>query len=266
MKKDPRQQEWERLCRAERTFIRKGSHSEDTRLNRFLADKIPEQLQATLDLAFAKAFQLIFDKGTGIIEKTYSKEELQHRFAVNAYGARLSETKQSLRSFAKDAGTANRKNLLLSGAEGIGLGALGIGLPDIPLFVGVLLKSVYEVALHFGYTYDTPGEKYFILKLIEVSLSHGRDLREGNRSINTFIEEPFVPDPAELSAQIRRTAASMSQELLYMKFLQGIPVVGMIGGAYNTIYLQRTLKYAKLKYHQRMLIDTSSVIPPDDAC
>ena len=30
----------------------------------------------------------------------------------------------------------------------------------------------------------------------------------------------------------------MSKELLYMKFLQGIPVVGTVGGAYNTVYLR----------------------------
>jgi len=41
------------------------------------------------------------------------------------------------------------------------MGAFGVGLPDIPVFVGVVLKSVYEVALNYGYRYDTPEEKYF---------------------------------------------------------------------------------------------------------
>ena len=48
----------------------------DTKLNKFLAEKVPSGLQATLDGAFAKAFWLIFQKGMGAIEKTYSKEKI----------------------------------------------------------------------------------------------------------------------------------------------------------------------------------------------
>ena len=51
-----------------------------------------------------------------------------------------------MRTFKKGAAASSRKNLLLSTAEGVGLGVLGIGLPDIP-FTGMILKSIYEVAL-----------------------------------------------------------------------------------------------------------------------
>ena len=50
------------------------------------------------------------------------------------------------------------------------MGFFGLGLPDIPLFLGVLLKSIYEVALSYGYTYDTQEEQIFILK--PVSYTH----------------------------------------------------------------------------------------------
>ena len=70
---------------------------------------------------------------------------------------------------------------------------LGIGLPDIPVFVGVLLKSVYEVALNFGYSYDTPEEKYFILKMVETALSYGDDLAQGDQQLNEFIEQSAWP-------------------------------------------------------------------------
>ena len=68
------------------------------------------------------------------------------------------------------------------------------------------------------------------------------------------------------SVQIDQTSATMSGELLYLKFLQGIPIVGAVGGAYNTVYLQKVLRYAKLKYHRRFLVDTSGARRPDDAC
>lgn len=261
-----RQKEWNKMIRAEEDFLIKGCQKKDTKLNLFLADKVPEKLQDTLDAAFAKAFETIFEKGTGIIEKTYNKDELEHQYQVNAYAASIKENKKTLRKFGKQTNAANAKNLLLTSVEGVGMGALGVGLPDIPVFVGVLLKSVYEVALNYGYAYDTPEEKYFILKLIETALSHDTALTYGNAQLNAYIEKPALPADYDLDTQIRDTSATMSKELLYLKFLQGIPLVGAVGGAYNTVYLQKVLTYAKLKYQRRFLSDKDAEDwSPDDA-
>ena len=54
--------------------------------------------------------------------------------------------------------------------------------------------------------------------------------------------------------QIEKTADSLSKELLYMKFLQGIPIVGALGGASDLIYLQRITEYANIKYKKRFLM------------
>lgn len=252
---------------AEKEFLLKGAAKRETRLNKLLAEKVPEKLQGTLDVAFAKAFEMIFEKGTGIIEKTYKKDELEHKYMVNAYAADLKENKKNLRKFGKQAGSSSTKNLLLTSVEGIGMGAFGVGLPDIPVFVGVVLKSVYEVALHYGYRYNTPEEKYFILKIIETSLSHGQTLVRSNADLNGYIQNPVLPEDYNMTEQIAATSATMSKELLYMKFLQGIPVVGAVGGAYNTVYLQQILKYAKLKYQRRFLYDKGNQDwTPDDAC
>ncbi|MBR4019819.1 MAG: EcsC family protein [Firmicutes bacterium] len=267
MRLTAREKEWNRMIRSEKEFLMKGASKKDTMLNQLLAEKVPDKLQGTLDAAFAKAFETIFQKGTGIIEKTYKKEELEHQYQVNAFAADLKENKKTLRKFSKQAGSASTKNLLLTSVEGIGMGAFGVGLPDIPVFVGVLLKSVYEVALSYGYKYDTPEEQYFILKLIETSLSHGQPLVQGNVALNQYIESPALPENYNLSAQIASTSATMSKELLYLKFLQGFPVVGAVGGAYNTVYLQQVLKYAKLKYQRRFLYDkANNGWTPDDAC
>ena len=52
---------------------------------------------------------------------------------------------------------------------------------------------------------------------------------------------------------IQKTASCLSKELLYMKFLQGIPVVGAVGGAYDVVYLKQITEYANLKYERRFL-------------
>lgn len=267
MRLTAREKEWKRMILAEKEFLLRGKSKKETKLNQLLAEKVPEKLQGTLDVAFAKAFETIFDKGTGIIEKTYKKEDLEHQYQINAFAADLKENKKNLRKFSKQAGSASTKNLLLTSVEGIGMGAFGVGLPDIPVFVGVVLKSVYEVALHYGYRYDTPEEKYFILKIIETALSHGQTLVKENAVLNEYIQNPKLPEGYDASAQIAATSSTMSKELLYMKFLQGIPVIGAVGGAYNTVYLQQILKYAKLKYQRRFLYDKENgAWTPDDAC
>ena len=174
---------------------------------------------------------------------------------MDAYAAGLMENKKTLRTFTKKAQAAGNRNLLLAGVEGVGLGVLGIGLPDIPLFTGMILKSIYETALHYGYPYDTEEEKYFILLLIQGSLSYAEALEQMNAKADRYILEPVVPKGYDSREQIKETSAVLSGELLYMKFLQGIPVAGVIGGAYDSIYLRRILDYVKIKYRKRFLTD-----------
>src|SRR5699024_7017529 len=211
-------------------------------------------LQGRLDAAFSKAFGLIFDKGLGIIEKTYRKEELKKAYQVDIYAASVREDRRSLRRFSRKAGTSGQKNLLLSGVEGIGLGVLGIGLPDIPLFTGMILKSIYELALHYGFSYETEEDRYFILLLIRGALSYGKQLSEIQEETDRFLSLETLPDGYDREREIRKTAQALSGELLYMKFLQGIPLVGAAGGIYDAVYLKRILAYGRLKYQKRFLL------------
>ena len=251
----PWQKEWNYVLRQEYEFLRKGRFKKDSILNGLVADKVPDGLQNTLDKAFSKAFEIIFEKGTGVIEKTYNKKGIEEQFQTNENNAKDRDDRNSLRLFSRKAANSGNKNLIFSGVEGIGLGALGIGLPDIPLFTAMILKSVYEVALHFGYTYTETEEKYFILRLIQCALAHGKELDSFNDELNGFIEDGVLPKGYSESEQIRATAATMSSELLYMKFLQGLPVVGAVGGAYDVIYMQKVQKFARIKYHRRFLFD-----------
>lgn len=56
-----------------------------------------------------------------------------------------------------------------------------------------------------------------------------------------------------MDESIAKAAGCLSKELLYMKFLQGIPIVGAAGGAYDAIYMKKVVKYAELKYRRRFL-------------
>ena len=39
-----------------------------------------------------------------------------------------------------------------------------------------------------------------------------------------------------------------------MKFLQGLPIVGAVGGAYDVIYMKNISEYAQMKYRKRFLL------------
>ena len=250
----PLQKEWAKLEKQEAAYLLKRMEKTDSKMNQFLEKKVPPNLQNTLDAAFSKAFYMVFEKGTGVIEKTYKKEELQKSYQINEYTAHVRGNRKSLKVFSKKASGAGNLNLLISGVSGIGLGVLGIGIPDIVLFTGLMLKSVYEIALNYGFDYEDENEKRFILLLIRGALSHGTDLEEINSEVNFYIEHGSYYNEMNMDSCIKETAGCLSRELLYMKFLQGIPIVGAAGGAYDAIYMQKVVKYAELKYRRRFYL------------
>ena len=154
----PLEKEWIKLQKQEQIYMQKRMEKKDSRLNQLLEKKVPQNLQKTLDTAFSKAFYLIFEKGTGVIEKTYKKEELEKTYKINEFAAQIRNNRKSLKAFSKKASGAGNLNMLISGVSGIGLGVLGIGIPDIVLFTGLMLKSVYEIALNFGFDYEKEEE------------------------------------------------------------------------------------------------------------
>ena len=52
---------------------------------------------------FSKAFSLIFEKGTGVIEKTYRRDELEKSYKINDYAAKVRNDQKSMRVFSKKA-------------------------------------------------------------------------------------------------------------------------------------------------------------------
>lgn len=129
-------------------------------------------------------------------------------------------------------------------------------LPDIVIWLGVLLRGVYETALKYGFDYDSPKEKLFILKMIEAAMLSGEDWIDADAGVNQFILQTAhaVPGDDEMKEQIEKTADAFATEMLVTKFIQGLPVVGMLGEAANPVYYQRIMRYVQLKYRKRYLM------------
>lgn len=248
------EKEWRKLQRQEVDFLVKNVKREESKLNQLLEDKVPEGLQDTLDKAFYKAFQMVFEKGTNIIEKTYDREKMELDHMADEYVADFSGSRKALKAVSSKAKTSGGINTLVSGVSGIGLGVLGIGIPDIVLFTGMMLRNVYQIALNYGFDYESEEEKKFILLLIEGALVTGPQVKSVNNEADHYMEKGEFISDTDLRDRIKEVSQCMSKELLYMKFLQGIPVVGAVGGAYDALYMRRISKYAELKYRRRFYL------------
>lgn len=63
-----------------------------------------------------------------------------------------------------------------------------------------------------------------------------------------------IPTEEEFQRQIRYTSDAFAMDMLLTKFIQGIPVVGIVGGLSNPLYYRTILSYVRLKYKKRYLL------------
>lgn len=249
------ERQWQKLLKQEETFLAKKLEKKALYINQKLEGKVPEGLKAALDRGFVKAFAMVFEKGTGLIEKIYDREKIEKEYKMRQYAKTLDHKQGSVKTIASQAKKSGAGNLLVSGTVGIGMGILGMGLPDIPVFVGIILKSIYEIAIRYGYSYETEMERLFILLIIQGALSHGEGIRSINDDLNGYIKAGRWERTLTVKEEIDHAAKGLSEELLYLKFLQGVPIVGAVGGAYDAVYMRHIVKYAELKYRRRYLYD-----------
>lgn len=252
---------WEKILKSEEAMLKRKQQKniyqnfiKMDELKQELENKIPEKMIDTLDKGFYKAFQLIFTKGIGVIEKTFREEELDITFRVNDFRINQRPDKKSLKLLDKEVKKGQRFNSYVTLAEGMGLGALGIGLPDIPLFLGVLLKGIYETAIGYGFNYKEEKEQILILKMITAALSADEEIRNLNDNVDFWIMQMNESQISyDFDDEIKKASYALSKALLLSKFVQGFFVLGIVGGMVNPIVYHKVMKYVSLKYKKRYL-------------
>lgn len=229
---------------SETDFLIRRKKQKQSYIDSKIEKYVPEGLAGTLEAAFTKAFEIVFRDGTGIIKKTYGR------------GSSDNDDIVMLRNRAR---AILAKDTVVTAAEGTGLGLAGIGLPDIPVFTAVLLRNIYQLAECYGFDYESKTEQVFILKLIETGLSYGESAEKLNDELNALMEQIDNEDYTYyglISQQIKAASEAVSKEVLYMKFIQTIPVVGAAGGISNLTCLNKVGRFAELKYRKRFIMKT----------
>jgi EcsC protein family len=220
-----------------------------------IEEKIPQKLKDTLENAFYNGFKLVLEKGSKYIEKLYDKDKIQLEHDVNNYSLDKKVTRKSINLMDSQGKKSKLINSTISTIEGAGLGALGIGLPDIPLFIAMILKTIYEITLSYGFDYESEAEKIYILNLINVALTNGEEKIICNEELNE-IEHKIDSDmkiSKDLNLELRNTSQVLSENLLMAKFIQGLPIIGVLGSITNYKVINKVSKYARIRYKRRYL-------------
>ena len=72
--------EWANLKVEESQFLMSHDKKKDNPFYSAMDKVIPEKLQNTIEVAFDKAFEVVFEMGTPVIEKTYDKKKAKGKF------------------------------------------------------------------------------------------------------------------------------------------------------------------------------------------
>jgi hypothetical protein len=132
---------------------------------------------------------------------------------------------------------------------------LGMGLPDIPLFTALILKTIYEISLSYGYLYELEDERLYILSIVNAALTTGEEQKKYNFRVDAIshnIDNNFSMK-YDMEKEIQRTSQILSDSMLASKFVQGIPLVAAVGSIANYRIINKISKYASIKYKKRYL-------------
>lgn len=244
-----------RVKKQEERLAQAAEKAQPTTWKMELERKIPMHVYSGLESAFCKGFGLLFGKGRVIIEKGYNKEEIQADYAIRDFAVQLKGGQKEMKQMHWHARRVDLVNMAMTTIEGIGLGALGVGMPDIVLFLGNLLKGIYEAALNYGFDYESREEQLLILKMMQTALSSGEAWAQRNTEVDEMLCLETVGITDEVFAQqLQDTVSVFAMDMLILKFVQGLPIIGVLGGVANSVYYSKIMKYVQLKYRKRYLL------------
>lgn len=220
-----------------------------------LEEKIPDKLEETLRKAFISAFKMVYRSGKTIIDRTYDAEALSSEYENKREGIRNIGNRSVLKKMRRTGGKRGLKAMGMATAEGVGLGLLGIGIPDVPILIGNLVRLCTMSAKSHGIHVDSKEEQLFMLLLIELVALPTSERGCVDRRLNLLAEDiakghTIVED---LESQMTETAEALATAMLFSHFVMGLPIVGVAGGLYNTVIVSQLHQLAEIKYEKRML-------------
>ena len=165
-------------------FWKKAMAARTGNLRAKIEEKIPEKLEETLNTAFNAAFKMVFQEGKILIKKTYDADALKSEYAQKRVGVQTQGDRSLIKRLRKPSEKRYLKSLGVATTEGIGLGLLGIGLPDIPILIGNMIRTCTVSAQSHGLNTDRTDEQVYMLRLIRLAAMPTDERRAANRPVS----------------------------------------------------------------------------------
>lgn len=250
----------DKTIRGEERFLKQASGKQDV-LYDAITGKVPRKAVQTLEKAFAKGFGFVFSHGSQAAEKSGAILKRRSVFQENRDNLSKEVTARRLRRVFRGSTQDIWLGCGLSAAEGAVLGVFGIGLPDIPVILSLLLRTVYQVASDYGFSCTDEAERVLVLHIICMALAKGEESRAysaaaDRAAIAADTGAPFDASYASngCSAGLRQQAAAvLAQAMLVQKFVQGVPLAGAAAGLANGAIVRAVGQVARFKYKKRFL-------------
>ncbi len=175
-----------------------------------------------------------------------------------------------------------RSNTAFAAAQGAGAGAKGLlGLPlNIPVLFTAVFRMIQQICSCYGFDYQRPEEKYFILKILAISASTKekekntalKDIELSDAIIKaqysavataTYLKQTEIAllkqswnqmDDKSALIVLRKSLKSIGFQLTKKKALQMIPAIStVIGAVFDSVYTNDVGEIANLLYRQRRI-------------
>lgn len=161
-----------------------------------------------------------------------------------------------MKKFDKSVKTSNNISAFLTGVKSTALGTLGVGLPDIPIFVAEIIRVVYSTALKYGYSYENENEKIFILSIIAFALCETSQKQKYSGICDNIAE--CIETEKNISISLKdmeyETSQILSKTVCGTKLIQGVMIAGILSSAGNISIINNVSKSAYLKYKKRFIM------------
>lgn len=216
------------------------------------ADYSAEKSAQALEKAFEKSFDVVLEKGSGFIGRFCGEKKKLEQYQSFAQKPLSSWELYRLGCAAAVQASAN---MVFSSVQGGVMGVFGIGLPDVPIFLGAVFKTLFELSLRFGYPYDLPQEQIYQMLLICAAVGSEQERRRSALDADKVAQEIRRGSSVSIDREQakKRAAKALCSAAMSGKIVQGVPIVGVYGGFRNGVLLKKIGSVAAVKYQQRML-------------
>lgn len=164
----------------------------------------------------------------------------------------------SIMDQAVDKLTSNRKNLATIQGASTGIGGIFTLSIDIPLLLGLQLKTIQDIAICYGYDPKSKEERLFIVKCLQFVSA---DI-VGKQAILSQLSQFDNHDDSvkrEVLSELqgwREVVFAYRDQLGWKKLFQMIPIAGLIFGAFiNRGAVNDIAEAGKMLYRKRRIIE-----------